>query len=152
MKRLILLAFLMVVLVGGAVYADKTHVFKGNDTLWDLAAKNYGDPTLYTILLEVNGITNARTIANGTVIVIPNKSKMVQIANETDPERRKELVKNFGKGGGGSQDTNPSTGNQPSDQVTRTKTKITEADLLFSEVLKGPKVPTKYLLKVEEER
>lgn len=152
MKRFIFVALMLALVAGGTVYADKTHVFKGNDTLWDLSAKNYGDPTLYTILLEVNGITNPRTIANGTVIVIPDKSKMIKIANETDPARRKELVDSCGKGGSDSKATNPNTGTKPNDQVSRTKSKISESDLNFRDIMDGPKVSTEALLKVGEKR
>ncbi|MDD3000211.1 MAG: LysM peptidoglycan-binding domain-containing protein [Candidatus Riflebacteria bacterium] len=152
MKKSVFLLVAVIVLFAASLDA-KTHTIKTGDTLWDLAATNYGDPTLYTVLLEVNGITNPRTILNGTVIVIPDKSTMKEIANETDKTKRKNLIKNASGNKGNSdvsEDTNPNTSNQPKDQVSRKRVKLNERDLSFEGVLGGPKTTADTLIKVNE--
>ena len=39
--------------------------------LWNMAAKHYGDPYKWTVLKDVNRISNERRISKGTVIYIP---------------------------------------------------------------------------------
>ncbi len=95
MKK-ITLAFLFLVSFTSLVSAASTHTVKSGDTLWAMAQKYYGDPTLYTIIAEVNGVTNPRTIHNGTVLVIPNKSDMQAIQNENDSAKRKQLIEQAG--------------------------------------------------------
>ncbi len=154
MKRLLLGAFVLVVLLAGPAHATRKHVFTATDTLWDLSAKYYGDPTLYTILLEVNGIANPRTIPNGITILIPSKSRMTEIAKEKDPARRKELVKNAT--GGGSSGSTPGKGTKPgagqTDAVSRERTRnLKESDLSFKRILEGPNMSSDLLLKVDEQ-
>ena len=87
---------LLFVLVISSLASAKTHTVRKGDTLWDMAKKYYGDPTLYTIIAEVNGVSNPRTILDGTVLVIPNKSDMEKIAAEKDQKKRQELIKQAG--------------------------------------------------------
>lgn len=154
MKKSAFLLIAMIVVFTASLDA-KTHTIKTGDTLWDLAASNYGDPTLYSVLLEVNGITNPRTIPNGTVITIPDKSTMVRIANETDQSKRKSLIKTAVGNNGNSQEsgvTNPNTSNQAKDQVSRKRTKLSEQDLSFKNVLNGPNTTADTLIKVDESK
>ena len=95
MKK-ITIALLLVLGFSGLVSAATTHTVKRGDTLWDMAKKYYGDPTLYTIIAEVNGVTNPRTILDGTVLIIPNKSDMQAIAAEKDASKRQQLIQDAG--------------------------------------------------------
>ena len=115
MKKLTF-AFLFVLSFTSLVSAATTHTVQSGDTLWAMAQKYYGDPTLYTIIAEVNGVSNPRTIRNGTVLVIPNKSDMEAIQNETDSSKRQQLINQANGGssnsGNTSTDTNVSTNNK----------------------------------------
>lgn len=53
--------------------ADKTKVWRVTeaDTLWLIAAKEYGDPQEWRLIADANGITNPRTLAPGRELVIP---------------------------------------------------------------------------------
>lgn len=76
----------------GQVAAVQTHTMAKGDTLWDLSAKYYGDPTLYPIFLECNNIQNPRTIPTGKVIVVPSYAELKEIAGELDQKRREKLI------------------------------------------------------------
>ncbi|MFZ5950499.1 MAG: LysM peptidoglycan-binding domain-containing protein [Candidatus Rifleibacteriota bacterium] len=154
-KLLVILVFLGFSSVLSAV---TTHTFRSGDTLWDLAAKHYGDPTLYPVLLEVNGIDNPRTIQNGKVIIIPDKSSMQQIAKEKDPARKRELISqatsgqdspvippgdnNEGQGGNTSQNNSASAESRTGE--------VDPNDTSFTNILKGPKVTGDKLIKVDD--
>lgn len=114
MKK-ITLAFLFVVSFSSLVSAASTHTVKSGDTLWAMAQKYYGDPTLYTIIAEVNGVTNPRTIQNGTVLVIPNKNDMEAIKNESDSAKRKQLIE---QAGGKTSDSSNDNGNKKQDNTS----------------------------------
>lgn len=138
-------------LVTGAANAATTHVFRSGDTLWDLAAKHYGDPTLYPILLQVNGISNPRTIPNGKVIVIPDKSDMKAIANEKDADKRKEMIEHAGSGQGGSGENTQNadaTAPQKPDQASR-EGEVDPNDTSFTNILNGPKVSADKLIRTK---
>jgi hypothetical protein len=51
--------------------ASITHKVRWGDTLWDIAAKYYGDPWLYRRIAKENGLTNANKLVSGTVVKIP---------------------------------------------------------------------------------
>jgi nucleoid-associated protein YgaU len=51
--------------------AGITHKVRWGDTLWELAAKYYGDPWLYRRIAKENGLTNANKLVSGTVVKIP---------------------------------------------------------------------------------
>ena len=53
--------------------ADRTKVWhaKQGDTLWSIAATEYGDPTLWRPIAEKNKICNPRALTPGTDLVIP---------------------------------------------------------------------------------
>ena len=150
MKKIALLSALFALcLLSLPASAGTTHKFGGNDTLWDLAAKYYGDPTLYPILLEVNGIDNPRTILSGTIILIPDKDDMKAIANEKDADRKRALLVKVGaRGGSGSSTTE--RGKKPTqgsaDEVSRGG-KIEPEETSFTNILKGPKVAPDKLIK-----
>lgn len=109
MKKIICSLFVMF-LIPVALFASKTHTIKLGDTFWDLTAKYYGDPSLYTILMEVNGVSNPRVLECGKVIIIPDKSDMERISNEKDASKRKELINKI-KGGNNNSDSKPSSSN-----------------------------------------
>jgi LysM repeat protein len=109
--RKVKLALLFVLAFSNLVSAATTHTVKRGDTLWDMAKNYYGDPTLYTIIAEVNGVTNPRTILDGTVLVIPNKSDMQAIQKETDSSKRQALIQQAGGKTSGSDDDNNSKQN-----------------------------------------
>ncbi len=106
------LVFLTVVFailfLSNPVLAQKTYTMKSGDTLWELSNKFYGDPTLYPIFLEVNNITNPRTIPTGKVIIVPNVDEIKKISREFDAAKRKDLIANI------SGSSSPATGlNRP---------------------------------------
>lgn len=142
-----LILFAGIFMVADASFAATTHTIREGDTLWELAAKHYGDPTLYPILLQVNDIDNPRTILNGTVIVIPDKNDMKAIANEPDPDKKKALISKAsgGKGTGNPGKTPPAP--QSADSVSRGGEEIDPEDTSFSNILKGPKVAPDKLIK-----
>lgn len=149
MMKKILSVSVVMILLSGALVCAKTHVFREGDTLWELAAQHYGDPTLYPVLLEVNGIDNPRTIPNGRVIIIPDRADMRNIAQERDPERRRELIARAG--GGATGDNDPERPQQPvnnrADSVSRTGDAIDPEETGFSKILGGPKVSGDKLIK-----
>ena len=53
--------------------ADKTkrRVFTGDDSLWLLAAREYGDPRFWRHIARANRIDEPRTIEAGTVLILP---------------------------------------------------------------------------------
>ena len=53
--------------------ADRTKTWrvKEGESLWFIAAKEYGDPALWRSIAEANGIDNPRIIEPGTELVIP---------------------------------------------------------------------------------
>ena len=131
MKK-ITLACLFVLAVTSIVSASSTHTVKRGDTLWAMAKDYYGDPTLYPLIAEVNGVTNPRTILDGTVLIIPNKSDMQAIANESDSTKRTELI-------------NQATGKTNKTQEVKEDTS-TETDKTTSENKKNNNdVKTKYV-------
>ena len=122
MKKLTF-AFLFVLSFTSLVSAATTHTVKSGDTLWAMSAKYYGDPTLYTIIAEVNGISNPRTIRDGTVLVIPNKSDMEAIQNESDSSKRQQLINQANGGSSNSTNTNTSTNTNVSNNNNNNTTK-----------------------------
>ena len=146
MKKTILLASILL-LITAAGNAATTHVFREGDTLWELAAKHYGDPTLYPILLQVNNISNPRTISNGKVIIIPDKSDMKAIAGEGDALKRQEMIKRVtgGKDAGQQAEEKTKAPARP-DQASR-EGEINPDDTSFTNILNGPKVGADKLIK-----
>lgn len=47
------------------------YVVKRGDNLWSIAQELWGDPSLYRIIAEENGITNPSMLAVGTVLKVP---------------------------------------------------------------------------------
>ncbi len=135
--RKVKLALLFVLAFSNLVSAATTHTVKRGDTLWDMAKNYYGDPTLYTIIAEVNGVTNPRTIHDGTVLIIPNKSDMQAIQNETDSTKRQALIKQAGGKTSGSDNNNDSKqNNNNNNNSTNTKYEApTPEDTKFESVL-----------------
>lgn len=150
MKKAVFLLFLTSLsIMTNSVDAATLHTIKDGDTLWELAAKHYGDPTLYSLLLQVNNIDNPRTILNGTVIVIPDKNDMKAIANEKDPERKKALIAQAGAKTGPSnnpKDSDKPQGSSSPDQVSRGG-EVDPDETSFTNILKGPKVSPDKLIK-----
>ncbi|WP_459957884.1 LysM peptidoglycan-binding domain-containing protein [Nocardia sp. IFM 10818] len=50
---------------------DTTHTVVAGDTLWDLAARFYGDPTLFTLIAAANHLADPNVIHPGQVLTIP---------------------------------------------------------------------------------
>ncbi|WP_067540234.1 LysM peptidoglycan-binding domain-containing protein [Nocardia crassostreae] len=50
---------------------DVTHLVVEGDTLWDLAAQFYGDPTLFTLIAAANHLADPNLIFPGQVLIIP---------------------------------------------------------------------------------
>ncbi len=146
-KSSTILTIALVGLMASAVAAATTHTIREGDTLWELAARHYGDPTLYPILLEVNNIDNPRTILNGTVIVIPDKDDMKAIANENDPDKKKALITRAGGGTGKTPDKKDGKKPTAPDAVSRGGEEVDPNDTSFSNILKGPKVAPDKLIK-----
>lgn len=152
-KTLVIFVVAIFVMAGMQAFAGTTHTIKSGDTLWELAAKHYGDPTLYPVLLEVNGIDNPRTIPNGKVIIIPDKSDMQKIARESDPTKKRELISRAGSGQTSViptvEDEPANDTNSSSDSVSRGGEKVDPEDTSFSNILKGPKVSPDKLIQIE---
>ena len=49
----------------------KYHTVKQGDSLWSLAAEEYGDPGQWRAIAEANGISNPRRLRNGETLVVP---------------------------------------------------------------------------------
>jgi len=49
----------------------KTYVFCRGDSLSSVAAQEYGDPTLWRPIAEANSIDDPRSVAPGTILVVP---------------------------------------------------------------------------------
>lgn len=149
-KSFVIFALSGLMAIAGAVSGATTHTITTGDTLWELAAKHYGDPTLYPILLQVNNIDNPRTILNGTVIIIPNKSDMKKIADETDPAKKKALISKVSSGlstGNDGSDKNPEITASSPDKASRVG-EVNPNETSFENILKGPKVSADKLIKV----
>lgn len=101
MKKIFAINLVILIIISAIAHEANcatVHDFRAGDTLWELAAKHYKDPTLFPILLRVNGIENPRTISIGTKIIIPDRSKMRDIALETDPEKQKRMIEKITSG------------------------------------------------------
>ncbi|MBF0546466.1 MAG: LysM peptidoglycan-binding domain-containing protein [Candidatus Riflebacteria bacterium] len=144
------------------VMAIKTHTMKAGDTLWGLSQQYYGDPTLYQIFLEVNSISNPRTIPIGKVIKVPSYDEMKKIATEVDPVKRKALIQQVTGGTDSSTNTtttntttnttynpltpapfasNPNSAANTSTVAPTNNQGIDRHDPSFQKVLQGPKRP-----------
>lgn len=152
-KSLIFLVTFLVLTLVGTGYAVTTHTMGTGDTLWELSAQHYGDPTLYPVLLEVNGIDNPRTIPNGKVIIIPDKATMQNIARENDPAKKRSLIAQATSGNvvpPGDEVQNPQTPtNSGKDAETRTGA-VDPDETTFINILKGPKVSPDKLIQHEK--
>lgn len=136
---LVVAGLLMAVAPG---FAAQTYTMKSGDTLWELAQRFYGDPTLYPVFLEVNRISNPRTIPTGKVLTIPNLNDMKKIANETDPAKRKALI-NSAQGGssstsGSTSGTTTPTTNRPDSSSSSSGPAEARS---WSKILEGPSDP-----------
>ncbi|MEX2520903.1 MAG: LysM domain-containing protein, partial [Paracoccaceae bacterium] len=47
------------------------YVVKSGDTLWDIAKANLGDATLYTKIVEANGLASGAVLAIGQELKLP---------------------------------------------------------------------------------
>ncbi|MDN5279558.1 MAG: hypothetical protein PWR01_3523 [Clostridiales bacterium] len=150
-KILVTLMMAFCVVSGWQLFAVTTHTFKSGDTLWELAAKHYGDPTLYPVLLQVNGIDNPRTIPNGKVIIIPDKADMQNIAKEKDPAKKKRLIEQATGGSSSSSSGSEDQNSKPAgkDAVSRSGEPVDPEDTSFTNILQGPKVSPDKLIQIE---
>jgi hypothetical protein len=65
--------------------ADKTkrRVFESHDSLWLLAAREYGDPRFWRHIARANRIDEPRTIEPGTVLVLPPAESFREVSGAT---------------------------------------------------------------------
>ena len=133
MNKKLFLALFGAMAITSAASAYTTHTIQTGDTLWALSAKHYGDPTLYTILLEVNHISNPRTILNGTVIIIPDKSAMYEIQKESDSSKRESLIAQA-TGGKSSSEDNSKDKSKEGNKGSKKNIPLTEDDGTFENV------------------
>lgn len=161
MKIVKVTLFVLIALLLVSQAMATTHVMKSGDTLWDLAAEYYGDPSLYPLLLQVNRIDNPRTIANGKVIIIPDKSAMSEIALEKNVERRTGMIEKLASKSDNANTT--STQTNPKNSVTeqdnsdpmnkdakRYSGRIRDGANSFKNILKGPKVSGDKLINITD--
>eukprot|EP01156_Anaeramoeba_ignava_P010329 Anaeramoba_ignava/a479394_6.p1 GENE.a479394_6~~a479394_6.p1 ORF type:complete len:153 (+),score=20.15 a479394_6:448-906(+) len=149
-NKLLLIILAVFAVISVDAYSMTEHVFKSGDTLWELSAKYYGDPELYPILLEVNGIDNPRTIVNGKKIMIPNKDDLKKVAQEKNATSRKNLIENLfsGNNSAKSSEKSATSNEKKTDSKARATKKIT-GSVSFKDILKGPKVSADKLINVE---
>ncbi len=93
MKQSCLLCLLVVVLLGmsNPVWAE-WHMMKPGDNLWDIAARAYGDPGLYMVIANFNGISSFRAIPVGKAIWLPSKAAAVKLASSKDDDEKAALL------------------------------------------------------------
>lgn len=63
-----------------------TYIFKGNDTLWAICSKYYGDGMYAYALARYNGIENVRNIQDNTVILLPSISILKNYKEDNNKE------------------------------------------------------------------
>ena len=51
----------------------KYHTVRQGDSLWALAAQEYGDAGQWRAIAEANGLANPRTLRTGETLVVPAK-------------------------------------------------------------------------------
>ena len=51
----------------------KYHTIRQGDSLWALAAHEYGDPGQWRAIADANGLANPRTLRSGEILVVPAK-------------------------------------------------------------------------------
>ena len=49
----------------------KYHTVRQGDSLWSLAAEEYGDPGQWRVIAEANGLSNPRRLRSGEILVVP---------------------------------------------------------------------------------
>ncbi len=155
-KKIALSLIILSITFSTTGFALTTHQFASGDTLWDLAAKHYGDPTLYPVLLEVNGIDNPRTIPTGKTIIIPDKDQMKEIATEKDPTKKQRLIVTATSGvrpdeTSTNTSTNTQTQNGQEFESRYSGDTIRSSETSFKAILKGPKVGGEKLIKYSDQ-
>lgn len=153
MKKLIIA--LMLSLTFCNLVEAKTHTIVKGDTLWDISQSNYGDPTLWNTIAEVNGVANPNSIPIGTVLVIPDKDIMNKIKNETDSKKKEELIQQAGgkttEDAGTKTDTGTKTNTSTSTDSGKTKivvyTSPKESDTELKNIL-DKEVDQKFMITV----
>lgn len=144
-----------VLAAGAPSWAAKTYTMKQGDTLWDLSAKFFGDPTLYPAFLEVNDISNPRTIPVGREIIVPSYDEMKKIAQEPDPDKRKAMIKNVTGGTTTASSNSNSSSSSTSDPANPPRSSdsgggpINPKDVSIRKILEGPGVSGDKLKSVE---
>ncbi len=51
----------------------KYHTIRQGDSLWALAAQEYGDAGHWRAIADANGLSNPRTLRNGEILIVPAK-------------------------------------------------------------------------------
>ena len=152
-KREFLTGALMLVLFAALAatspaLAGTTYTMKDGDTLWELSAKYYNDPTLYPVFLEVNNIDNPRMIPVGREIIIPSFDDMKKVAQEVDPSKRKSLINKLSSNAGsssssGSKIDSGSKKEPPKDEDGRELKPVDPKSVSILKILGGKKVDPK---------
>ncbi|MBP7633577.1 LysM peptidoglycan-binding domain-containing protein [Candidatus Ozemobacteraceae bacterium] len=150
-KREFLTGALMLVLFASLAatspaLGDTTYTMKEGDTLWELSAKYYNDPTLYPVFLEVNNIDNPRMIPVGREIIIPSFDDMKKVAQEVDPAKRKSLINKLSSNAGsnsGSKSDSDSKKEPPKDEDGKDLKPVDPKSVSIIKILGGRKVDSK---------
>lgn len=132
----------LVIFIANSGYAAETYTLQAGDTLWDLSSKFYGDPTLYPVFMEVNDITNVRSLPSGSEILVPSYDELKKIAAETDPEKKKELINKAKSSAGASKKDNEQPPKElPKEYADQTASPPAEIDpdkATMKNILEGP--------------
>lgn len=130
----------------GQALAGTTYTMKEGDTLWELSAKYYNDPTLYPVFLEVNHIDNPRMIPVGREIIIPSFDDMKKVAQEVDPDKRKSLISKLSSNAGsstGSSSDSAAKKEEPKDEEGNALKPVDPKSVSILKILGGTKVDPK---------
>jgi len=93
MKQCCLLCLLVVVLLGmSSPVWSEWHMMKPGDNLWDIAARTYGDPGLYVVIANFNGISSFRAIPVGKAIWLPSKAVAEKLISVKDEDEKAVLL------------------------------------------------------------
>ncbi|MFT2016856.1 peptidase M23 [Streptomyces sp. 796.1] len=71
----------------GALHARRVHQVRTGDTLPELAWREYGDPTMWRVIAEANGIDDPMRLANGQELLLPAPDELARLHAPTQVGR-----------------------------------------------------------------